>query len=126
MAIQENFQFLVAAAALSSFLVALVHAADHQAPSLWPVIRPGPSWSVPRFSLPSCLGVLPEWQMQWWYFAGHGVDAAGKSYSLFFHVDRVYIPELKDSVSGLYVAFGIPGKTPAEDLFLYAGTVGQG
>jgi len=91
----------------------------------WPVVPPGPSWSVPRVSLPSCLGVLPEWDMQWWYFAGYGTDSANGSYSLFFHVDRVTLAE-GQSGTGFYFALGVPNGAQREDLFLYSKAVGMG
>lgn len=54
----------------------------------WPVIAPGPSWSVPRISLPSCLGPLLQYQQEWWYYAGYAKDSGGNTYSLQFSINR--------------------------------------
>lgn len=47
----------------------------------WP-LDPGPSWNVPRVSLPSCLGVLPGFETEWWYYVGHAYDETGEAFSL--------------------------------------------
>jgi len=61
---------------------------DNSFPWAWPVIAPGPSWSVPRISLPSCLGPLLQYQQEWWYYAGYAKDSGGNSYSLQFSINR--------------------------------------
>jgi hypothetical protein len=55
----------------------------------WPVIAPGPSWNIPRISLPSCLGPLLQYQQEWWYYAGYARDAGGNNYSLQFSINRM-------------------------------------
>lgn len=48
----------------------------------------GPSWNVPRISLPSGLGLLLQYEVEWWYYAGHAYDADGTEYTLQFSIDR--------------------------------------
>ena len=33
-------------------------------------LNPGPSSNIPRISAPGCLGMLPQFETEWWYYAG--------------------------------------------------------
>jgi hypothetical protein len=57
-------------------------------PFAWPVPAPGPSWNIPRISLPSCLGPLLDFEQEWWYYAGYATDSNNNRYSLQFSVNR--------------------------------------
>jgi len=51
-------------------------------------VDPGPSWNVPRISLPGCMGVLREYQTEWWYYVGSAFTAEGEELSLQFEFLR--------------------------------------
>lgn len=62
----------------------------------WPIVAPGPSWNIPRISLPSCLGPLLQYQTEWWYYAGHAYDTDGIQYSLQFSINRMGLSDAPD------------------------------
>lgn len=49
--------------------------------------NPGPSWNIPRISAPQCLGLLPQYEVEWWYYAGIA-EAAGERFSVQLSIDR--------------------------------------
>jgi len=59
-------------------------------------IATGPSWNIPRISLPSCLGALLQFEQEWWYYAGYAYDTAGTQYSLQFSINRVGVPDVPE------------------------------
>ncbi len=65
------------------------HNEEKSFPWEWPVIAPGPSWNIPRISLPGCLGPLLQYENEWWYYAGFAKDSAGNHYSLQFSINRI-------------------------------------
>jgi hypothetical protein len=74
-------------------------------PSSWErPVAPGPSWNIPRISLPSCLGPLLQYQQEWWYYAGHAYDTDGIQYSLQFSINRMAnagLPQLIACLTGI-------------------------
>lgn len=63
--------------------------------------NPGYPWSVPRLSLPSCLGLLKEYQLEWWFYVGYLLDDQGVYYSVEFTVIRSGVGnELTQVVNG--------------------------
>jgi hypothetical protein len=50
-------------------------------------VNPGPSWSIPRVSAPSCMGLLDQFQTEWWYYVGV-VEAANERFSIQIEVLR--------------------------------------
>jgi CrtC N-terminal lipocalin domain len=65
-------------------------------PWQWPIPAPGPSWNVPQISLPGCLGLLLQYQNEWWYYAGHAYDTDGVQYSLQFSINRMGFSDSAD------------------------------
>ena len=41
----------------------------------WPILDPGPSWSVSRISMPRFFSIQWDFQIDSWYYIGHGIDA---------------------------------------------------
>jgi hypothetical protein len=60
------------------------------------IIAPGPSWNIPRISLPSCLGPLLQYEQEWWYYAGQAFDTDGTQYSLQFSMNRIGVPNVPE------------------------------
>ncbi|HEX5724174.1 MAG TPA: hypothetical protein VFX98_01840 [Longimicrobiaceae bacterium] len=56
------------------------------------LMDPGPSWNVPRISLPECMGVLKQYQTEWWYYVGYAFTAEGEEFSLQFEFLRAALP----------------------------------
>jgi hypothetical protein len=50
--------------------------------------NPGYPWSIPRISLPDGLGLLLQYQMEWWFYVGYLLDDKGVYYTLEFTVIR--------------------------------------
>jgi len=51
-------------------------------------LNPGPSWNVPRIALPGCMGVLRQYQTEWWYYVGRAFTGGGEEFSLQFEFLR--------------------------------------
>ncbi|HTD32550.1 MAG TPA: hypothetical protein VK665_02735 [Candidatus Elarobacter sp.] len=51
-------------------------------------LNPGPSWNVPRVQAPGCLGLLPQYEIEWWYYTGV-VEAGDERFSVQVSVDRL-------------------------------------
>ncbi len=47
----------------------------------------GPSWSIPPVSAPACLGLLDQFQTEWWYYVGV-VEAADEQFSIQIEILR--------------------------------------
>lgn len=50
--------------------------------------NPGYPWSIPRISLPDCLGLLLQYQMEWWFYVGYLLDDKGVYYTVEFTIIR--------------------------------------
>lgn len=55
----------------------------------FPPHNPGPSWNVPRVSLPGLFGIQPQFAQEWWYYVGTAYDEAGQAFSLQIQITRV-------------------------------------
>jgi hypothetical protein len=51
-------------------------------------LNPGPSWNVPRVSAPSCLGLLAQYEIEWWYYTGV-VESGDERFSVQLSIDRI-------------------------------------
>jgi hypothetical protein len=67
----------------------------------FPPLYPGPSWNVPRVSLPGLFGVQPQYGQEWWYYVGVAETSRGRSFSLQLEILRMDI--------GLQAAMGLTG-----------------
>ena len=54
-----------------------------------PVTEPGPPGNIPFLSLPGCLGVLPGFEAEWWYYVGDLHSATGATFTLQVEALRV-------------------------------------
>jgi hypothetical protein len=54
----------------------------------FPPIYPGPSWNVPRVSLPGLFGMQPQFTEEWWYYVGTVYDEEGTAFSLQIQIIR--------------------------------------
>lgn len=68
----------------------------------FPPANPGPSWNVPRVSLPGLFGLQPPFAMEWWYYVGTVITADGTLFSLQLQIIRATVNELT-------IAYGITG-----------------
>ncbi|MEW5734639.1 MAG: hypothetical protein AB1921_07275 [Thermodesulfobacteriota bacterium] len=77
-------------------------------PFEWPIVDPGGSWNVPRIALPSCMGLLPQYESEWWYYVGYAVDDAGESFSLQLQILRssLYDQSLDLQITGGFAGIG--------------------
>ncbi len=57
-------------------------------PFRWPVVNPGPSWSVPRVAMPDILSVQWDFPLDTWFYAGYAVDQDGHQYSVNLYFGR--------------------------------------
>jgi hypothetical protein len=90
-------------------------------PFYWP-LDPGPSWNVPRISLPGCMGVLTQYQTEWWYYVGHAVSAGGEELSLQFEFLRAALDG--GSLEGQVVAGLVGIGTRSTGSYLWAPAYG--
>jgi hypothetical protein len=73
-------------------------------PFRWPVVNPGPSWSVPRVRMPDIFSIQPDFPLDTWFYAGHASDADGNDYSLNLYFARGFDPL---DPTGQFVSLGI-------------------
>ena len=62
-------------------------------------LNPGPPLRIPRISVPSCLGLLMEYQMEWWFYVGHVVNKRGRKYTIQTNVIRYTLPDFLGYIS---------------------------
>jgi len=67
----------------------------------FPPVYPGPSWNVPRVSLPGLFGVQRQFEQEWWYYVGVLETSEGLNFSLQLEILRMDI--------GLQAAMGLTG-----------------
>ena len=53
-----------------------------------PIVNPGPPGNVPWIALPDCMGIIPEFQMEWWYYVGDLQGDKGETFSIQLQVLR--------------------------------------
>jgi hypothetical protein len=68
----------------------------------FPPRDPGPSWNVPRVSLPGLFGLQPQYGQEWWYYVGVAVDENGTAFGLQIEIGR-------QAAGSLQIAYGITG-----------------
>ncbi|HKV07429.1 MAG TPA: hypothetical protein VJ725_04760 [Thermoanaerobaculia bacterium] len=83
-------------------------------PYQWPILNPGPSWSVPRISMPRFFSIQWDFQIDSWYYIGHGVDAAGNAYTFNFTVGRYAFNGQSPSPQMAYFGFGVGSEAANE------------
>jgi hypothetical protein len=88
----------------------------------WPIVNPGGSWNVPRISLPSCMGLLRQYQSEWWYYVGYAEDDAGETFSLQLQMLR---SSLFDQSLDLQITGGFTGIGQG-DTYLWSQAYGMG
>ncbi len=54
----------------------------------FPPLYPGPSWNVPRVSLPGLFGMQKQFAREWWYYVGIAEDDAGGRFGLQLEIGR--------------------------------------
>ncbi|WP_445679740.1 hypothetical protein [Radicibacter daui] len=67
----------------------------------FPPRYPGPSWSVPRVSLPGLFGMQPQYAQEWWYYVGVIETSLGELFSLHIQIGRFDV--------GLQLGLGLTG-----------------
>ncbi|MBO9712345.1 hypothetical protein [Sphingomonas sp.] len=89
----------------------------------FPPRNPGPSWNVPRVSLPGLFGVQKQYAKEWWYYVGIADAADGKRFGLQLEISRF-------SLGSLQLGLGITGigwrDATGRDFYLSAEGVGFG
>jgi len=55
----------------------------------FPPANPGPSWNVPRVSLPGLYGMQQNYAQEWWYYVGTVYDTGGMAFSLQIEIARL-------------------------------------
>jgi hypothetical protein len=88
----------------------------------FPPRYPGPSWNVPRVSLPGLFGLQREYLQEWWYYVGVAEDGDGRPFSLQLEILRADV--------GLQVGMGQTGigwrDETGKSLYLSAEGIGLG
>ncbi len=68
----------------------------------YPPADPGPSWNVPRVSLPGLFGMQTQFQQEWWYYVGTLYDTDGTPFS-------IQVEILRAGLSMIQIGCGITG-----------------
>lgn len=101
-------------------------------PFRWPVVNSGPSWSLPRVSMPDILSIQWDFPLDTWFYAGYAVDEAGDQYSVNLYFGRDADPAnplvqfatlglgIGDQATGLYRHGNGNGVGCSEDLLFPA------
>lgn len=76
---------------------------DTQSGASFPSLNPGPSWNVPRVSLPGLFGMQSQFQQEWWYYVGTVYSISGKAFSLQIQILRATISQ------PFQIGYGITG-----------------
>ena len=82
----------------------------------WPLVNSGPSWTLPRISMPDYFSIQWDFPLENYLIVGHAIDADGGEYSISLYIGRVATDDVQ--VAALGVAVGIAG----DDLY-YMGTI---
>jgi hypothetical protein len=89
----------------------------------FPPRNPGPSWNVPRVSLPGLFGMQRQYQQEWWYYVGVIETGDGRPFSLQLEI-------LRSGDGGGQVGVGMTGlgwrDENGESRFLSAEGIGLG
>src|SRR6185437_14459186 len=56
------------------------------------IYRTGGSWSIPRLSLPACLGSLSQYQTEYWVHFGVLETEQGEQFTFNFYIGRFNLP----------------------------------
>jgi hypothetical protein len=62
-------------------------------PFRWPVVNSGPSWSLPRVSMPDILSIQWDFSLDTWFYGGYATDSEGRHYSVNLYFGRNNDPE---------------------------------
>jgi hypothetical protein len=88
----------------------------------FPPRYPGPSWNVPRVSLPGLFAMQRQFAQEWWYYVGVAEDSEGRPFSLQLEILRADV--------GLQVGMGQTGigwrDEAGKSLYLSAEGIGLG
>lgn len=68
----------------------------------FPPLYPGPSWNVPRVSLPGLFGMQKQFAQEWWYYVGIAEDDAGQRFGLQLEIGRF-------ALGGTQLCLGLTG-----------------
>lgn len=55
----------------------------------FPPVYSGPSWNVPRVSLPGLFGLQPQYAQEWWYYVGTAHTTDGQTFGLQIQIARL-------------------------------------
>jgi hypothetical protein len=80
-------------------------------------VNPGPSFNVPRVAAPQCLGMLPQFETEWWYYAGRA-ESAGEQFSVQLTIVRTALNGLDMQWQGAVGTAGIG--TASNDAYLWS------
>jgi hypothetical protein len=68
----------------------------------FPPANSGPSWNVPRVSLPGLFGMQTQYAQEWWYYVGTAYDTDGQAFSLQIQIGR-------QAIGAFQLGYGITG-----------------
>jgi len=68
----------------------------------FPPANSGPSWNLPRVSLPGLFGMEPQFAQEWWYYVGTAYDSDGQAFSLQIQITRV-------AIGSIQIGYGVTG-----------------
>ncbi|MEG3150159.1 hypothetical protein U1769_09695 [Sphingomonas sp. ZT3P38] len=69
--------------------------APHGGGAAFPPLNPGPSWNVPRVSLPGLFGMQKQFAQEWWYYVGIAEDDAGQRFGLQLEIGRFAVGSIQ-------------------------------
>ena len=88
----------------------------------FPPLYSGPSWNVPRVSLPGLFGMQPQYGTEWWYYVGTIFDTDGEPFSLQLEILRV-------DIGPFQIGYGITGiglRSQEESFYISGQGIGLG
>ena len=86
----------------------------------------GYPWSIPRISLPSCLGILDGYELDWWFYVGYLKDDKGDYYTFELVVIRAGIGSPFFSIINGGIKLGKNGKFLSSDSYGIGATNNKG